>query len=44
MVPPAGIEPAAPGLGNQYRGLYKRLKIPIKYLMVKDFNMVSAYM
>jgi hypothetical protein len=31
QVPPAGIEPATPGLGNQFKGFQKGLKI-LNYL------------
>ena len=38
MVPPAGIEPAAPGLGILLAGFHKCLKIPQKALPGKQLQ------
>jgi hypothetical protein len=38
VVPPAGIEPATPGLGIQKEGFYKGLKIPEIPFAVGPFN------
>jgi hypothetical protein len=44
MVPPAGIEPATPGLGKLFKGLYKGLKIPAKTLPVKGSSHILILM
>jgi len=43
QVPPAGIEPATPGLGKLTGGLYKGLKIPPKALSVKGLRGIFSY-
>jgi len=43
MVPPAGIEPATPGLGTLKKGFYKGLKIPDKCLPIKVLSGFCAY-
>jgi hypothetical protein len=43
MVPPAGIEPATPGLGKRTEGLYKGLKIPAKALEIKHSSSFQVY-
>ncbi len=43
MAPPAGVEPATPGLGNLFKGLNKGLKILSKPLSVKGLRYILIY-
>ncbi|MBS1112253.1 MAG: hypothetical protein H6Q92_15 [Nitrospirae bacterium] len=44
LVPPAGIEPATPGLGRSSVGFHKCLEIPYKSLPVKCLQPFLFYM